>query len=242
MNRVMDLDAHLDEQGEGHLDDFRVADLVLGFLGDDDRAEALAHAARCDECAERIRAHVSAQARMAADRPGAAVLQHPATARRASRVWHWLPAAAALIVATVLVVRLPGPRERAVGSVWLPALVEPQLLRGETPLDPHLAAGMDAYARRDLERAGSELSRARAVGPAEQARRLYLAHARFEQGEREQALELLRAVDFAQLPAGVARDGLGLLVRALRATGHGAEADSLERMRLRAPEWLPVRP
>lgn len=225
-----------------HLDEDRCAELVLGLLAEAERDAAIAHAERCEACARRLRAHVAAQARMIADHPDTRSAAAPRAIRRAPRVAYWLPAAAALAVVSVLLARNLAPPAKAPEARWLPALGEPHLLRGERPGDPHLAAGMKAYAGRDLEAAARELAAARAEGPAEQARRVYLAHAWLELGEPERALPLLRSVNFAELPSAVSREAVGLFARALRATGHAADADSLERLLHRTPEWVPVRP
>ena len=223
---------------QAHLDDDRCAELVLGLLAEPVRDAAIAHAERCEACARMLHAHVSAQARAHADRPGARVQRIP----RLPRIAYWLPAAAALIVVSVLLVRNVVTRSPGTEAHWLPALGEPQLLRGESPPDAHLAAGMQAYAARDLERATRELALARATGPAEQARCLYLAHAWLELGEPERALPLLRDIDHSELPLDLAREAARMLVRTLRATGRASEADSLEAMLRRTPEWVPVRP
>lgn len=219
-----------------HLDEDRCAELVLGLVAGAEREAAIAHAERCEPCAQRLRAHVAAQARMLADQPRAR------TIRRAPRLALWLPAAAALAVVSVLLARGVGPRAPAPEPRWLPSLGEPHLLRGAAPADPRLVAGMKAYADRDLESAARELALARTEGPVEQARRVYLAHAWLELGEPERALPLLRSVNYPELPARFSREAAGLLARALRATGHPAEADSLERLLHRTPEWVPVRP
>lgn len=225
-----------------HLHEDRCAELVLGLVGEAERETAIAHAERCDACARRLRAHVAAQARMLADRPAPLSAVAPRPIHRIPRLRYWLPAAAALAVVSVLLVQRLGPQAPAPETRWLPALGEPQLLRGATPADPHLAAGLEAYAARDLETTARELAAARAEGPAEQARRVYLAHAWLELGEPERALPLLQSVRFLELPGPVSREAVVLLARALRATGHAAEADSLERLLHRTPDWVPVRP
>src|SRR5262245_11244401 len=50
-----------------HLDDARCADLALGLMPASEREAALAHAASCPACEARLRAHVSASERAAAD-------------------------------------------------------------------------------------------------------------------------------------------------------------------------------
>lgn len=223
-----------------HLDEDRCAELVLGLLGHTERDQAIAHAEHCETCALRLREHVAAQVRMYADRPHARVVK--AAFRRIPRMAYWLPAAAALVMVSVLLVRGLGLRENVAESRWLPSPGEPQLLRGEALPDSHFAAGMAAYGARDLRGATRELALARAEGPAEHARRLYLAHAWLELGEPERALPLLRSLDHVQLPSAVSREAVGMLARALRATGHSPEADTLDRMLRRTPEWVPVRP
>lgn len=234
-----------------HLDDDRCAELALSLLSGDDRRDALAHAAACEPCAVRLRSHVAAAVRATADVPAArraaaapARLPAPASrpsGRRARLAWRMLPAAAAIALASLLLPRGTAPPRGGEGP-WLPAPVEALVPRGESPLDPHLAAGFEAYARRDLATVARELGAVRAQGGAEQARRLYLAHAQLARGEHDAALALLRSVAFEELPLAVAREALALLVRALRAAGETAEADSLERRLRETPAWVPVRP
>jgi hypothetical protein len=239
----------MNTEATSHLDDERCADLVLGLLKDTDRRAAVEHAARCLDCAARLRSHVAAAVRAAADEPAAsgAGLREPEAGRvvvlprTARRGWLLLPAAAALVVVSLWLPRAGGPGRSGAGE-WLPPPGEAVLARGEAPLDGHLAAGFAAYARRELAAVERELSAVQAEGGAEQARRLYLAHALLARGEHARALELLRSLDFRELPLGVSRAAAGLLARALRAGGAQAAADSLERRLRETPAWVPVRP
>lgn len=223
-----------------HLDDDRCAEIALSLSPERERVTALAHAARCEACAERLRSHVAASVRARADEPHAQV-RALVPARRPRRSWLLLPAAAALVAASVWLPRAIGPRTTREAS-RLPSPTEALLPRGVAPLDPRLAAGFDAHARGDLEGAVRELSAAKAEGGAEQARRLYLADALLARGEHEQALVLLRSLEFTSLPVRVSREAAALLARALRASGARARADSLERRLRETPEWVPVHP
>lgn len=212
-----------------HLDDTRCADLHLGLLPAGERAAALAHLAACPACESRLRAHVGAAERAAADAPGArarvvtpiAWYRRPATA--------WLAAAAAvLVIAGTIPMLRPAPRVSDAPS-HLPspgAAVGTRAGEGE---DAHLTAGLDAYARHDLAAAERELSAARTTGGAEPLRRVYLADVKLALGDAHAAIALLRGVRWLDVPEPWRHDAIALYARALRRAGEGASADSIER-------------
>ncbi|MEQ1833448.1 MAG: hypothetical protein ABL977_10370 [Candidatus Eisenbacteria bacterium] len=155
----------------------------------------------------------------------------------------FVPVAAAAAAAVVLALwAWPARRAPALATTWLPIPSGDVLWREGQSEDEHLQAGFSAYARHDLARAAREFESARTSEASEQARRLYLGHVRLEQGHTREALTLLRSVDWASLPLAVERDGIALLVRALRANDDKVAADSLERALETSPEWVPVRP
>jgi hypothetical protein len=219
------------------LDDSRCADLVLGLLSPAERERLLAHARSCSVCARRLQSHVSA---FEAARPGPSSRHR--TRARTLPAWAWLPAAAAIVLVSVILWPRPHVAVTTASPHWLPVPAEGVLLREGQAEDPHLAAGFAAYARHDLVSAARELEAARTQDAGEQARRLYLAHVRLLQGRSGESLALLRSLTWSMLPGAVQRDGVALLARALRATGDAAAADSLEHALATTPEWVPVQP
>jgi hypothetical protein len=214
-----------------HVDDLRCADLVLGLMPEGDRATALAHAATCPECEARLRAHAGAAERAAAGRPGAArgvVTPLPNAWYRRPSTAVTLAAAAALVAVSAIPLLRNASRAPAPAND-LPLPGEDVRTREGLAEDPHLTAGMAAYAAHDLARADRELTAARGERGGEQMRRLYLAAVRLERGDARGSIVLLRSLNWLEIPEPWRRDGARLLVRALRATGEGAEADSIER-------------
>ena len=67
-----------------HLDDGRCADLTLRLVPREARERALAHAAGCAACEERLRRHASAAERARADRPRRALIAEG----RERSFWH----------------------------------------------------------------------------------------------------------------------------------------------------------
>lgn len=224
-----------------HLDDAQCADLVLGLLPGAEYHRAVAHARQCTECALRLREHVAAGFRARADRPGAILaLPRPARRRGARFLGGGAAAAAAVLLAVVLWPRAT-PRTPA-AVAWLATPSAGTLIRSGDGADARLEAGFAAYARRDLATAERELSAAHVADGAEQARRLYLAHVKLLHHDTRGALELLRSLDYIDLPAAVEHDAVRLLAQALRAEGEQDPADSLERALARSPEWAPILP
>lgn len=219
------------------LDDSRCADLVLDLVAPAERAQLLAHARACPACARRLRSHLSALARA---RSVPRVLERKVYLLPPA--WAWLPAAAALVVMSVILWPRPHATLPDARAHWLPVPAEGVLLREGQAEDPHLTAGFAAYARHDLVGAARELEAARTQDASEQARRLYLAHVRLLQGRPAESLSLLRSLTWTMLPGAVQRDGVALLARALRASGEIAAADSLEHALATTPEWVPVQP
>jgi len=223
-----------------HVDDARCADLVLGLLSHAERRDAIAHATLCEECALRLREHVAAAVR-AAD--AGAARRGPARIARLRPAWIVPSALAAAAAVLALVVLGPHAARRPAGpEPWLLTSADGVLLREGEAEDPHLARGFAAYARHDLAAARRELEQAQGHDTSEQARRLYLAHVLLMQGEPARALALLQSLDWVQIPVAVRREAARIDARALRATGHAAAADSLEKRLSSTPEWIPVLP
>jgi hypothetical protein len=216
--------------GYAHLSDERCADHVLGLLGPGDAGRDLEHAAACPACEARLRAHAAAHDRARARvREGLA----PPVLRPAVPLWRspgplkWGAAAAfVMIVFAPWLVRRASRDEQP--FAWLPS--GSGTVRRAEGTDPHLAAGLEAYARRDVAAAERELSVARAAGSAESARRVFLASAVLARGDAGRAIELLESVNFDQdVPEPWRGDGLRTLELAWRRAGRVAQADSLAR-------------
>jgi hypothetical protein len=211
-----------------HLDDPFCADLVLGLVPEGERAEALAHAATCPECEQRLRAHVGAAHRASAEVPaGRRAPAAPIRGPWGRSAVTWLAAAAALVAVTAVpllrnVHRAPAP------AGALPSPGEAVSTRAGAPEDPHLSDGLAAYAAHDLATADRELTQAQAIGSAEQLRRVYLADVRLQRGDSRGALALLRSLRWLEVPEPWRRNAAALLAQALRRQGEGASADSID--------------
>lgn len=218
-----------------HLDDSRCADLALGLLAGRERDDAVAHAVVCAECAVRLRHHIATQERWVTE---SGAMSRPGRRR------HW-PAPLAAAAALIAVLTVPRIVMRPAAIAEGPRLVAPAegvLMREGESEDPHLRAGLEAYAAGDLERAELELGTANAAGIADEARRLYLAQVKLLRGDEAAALGLLRGLRWEALPSHVSRDAVALYARVLRASGRPASADSLEQALEHTPEWQPLRP
>ncbi len=213
-----------------HLSDARCADLVLGLLEGNERERALAHARECASCEARLRAHAGAS-----ERGQSEWIEHVANSPAPLRPRFAPPrpmvfaAAAALVAALALplVLRHDTRDERA--PEWLPSAGETVRLRGESAPDEHLTRGLAAYQSRDLETAERELSSARATGPSESLRRLYLGHVLVARGRPAEAAVLLGDVRWYEVPEPWRAEGARTWARVLRTTGDFARADSIER-------------
>ena len=233
--------------GAMHLDDSSCADLVLELLSEPEREAALAHATACPECEARLRAHVAATDRARADwreragtRGRVSALPRARLSPAQSRGW-MLALAAALTVAVALPLILSRNLERGPAH-WLPELGEQVRTRGGETEDPHLTTGLEAYRTHDLSLANRELTLARAEGSSEQLRRLYLANVRDQLGDPRSALDLLRSLQWRNLPEPWRHDGVVLFARVLRASGQAASADSIENALRSLPPGTPYIP
>jgi hypothetical protein len=213
------------EMQSGHLDDARCADLVLGLMPAAERERALAHAATCATCEDMLRAHVGAGERAWADAPGRAATGRvfPLPSRRV-----WVLAAAAALAVVFASPQFLSHGDRASNALLLPLPGAEVRTRDGGAEDPHLTAGLKAYAAHDFATAERELLAARAEGGAESMRRLYLAQVRMARGDARAAVGLLRGIEWRTVPEPWRRDGVTLLAHALRATGADVSADSIE--------------
>ncbi len=221
-----------------HLSESLCADLVLEALTPEARDHALAHARECAACEERLRLHAAVHARAVATgtrrfgKDGSRLRPLPLP----QRPWTWF-AAAAVLVAVLALPRWfsgPGPAPQR----WLPTPDSGIALR-EGESDPHLSAGLAAYARRDLATARKELETAKLTGGSETARRLYLANTLLALDEPEGALTLLQGIDLITVPEPWQEEALWSLQNAYRRTGQELRADSLLRTLQARPTIVP---
>lgn len=210
-----------------HLSDMRCADLVLGLLEPDARAEALDHARNCGACAARLRAHAGAHERAQADR---LTLVDTLPLRTAPPRWGVIIGGLAAAASLTLVFAIPAlrPQHAAPQSASLPMPGDEVLSRDSGTSDPHLAAGLAALRSHDLATARRELETANTSGIADLVRRLYLAQTLEASGDAKAALVQLRAVPLTQLPEPWRTGAVQLYARVLRRTGHATLADSVE--------------
>lgn len=237
-----------------HLDEDRLLDLILGFLGPAEEPACLSHLRECRACEERARALASDRVRFrikvhesrdveetspTPDRgdqgtesraeQGAWRSARGSRWRRPRLVWA-VPITAVAIVILMLVPhadrRVPDRPE----PVWLrdPRWVIVTNRDGLSPeFDPDLRAGFEAYGRRDLSGAVPLLERGRSEGDIESLRRIYLGSALVLSGEPRRALEVLRNLSAEEIPATL-RDETGwTLFVALSRAEETVSADSL---------------
>ena len=228
------------ETQSDHLDDAGCADLVVGLLPQSERARALAHAAGCPRCEAMLRAHVGATERAWFDSPGRASATRRAIPLPSARAW--TIAAAAVLAVVFATPRFLSHGDHAAADMMLPAPGAEVRTREGGLEDPHLAAGLAAYAARDLVIAERELWAARVEGSSETLRRLYLAQVRMARGDARAAAGLLRDLDWRTVPEPWRRDGVSLLARALRAIGADVSADSIEHSLSTLDPALPLVP
>jgi len=213
-----------------HLDDARCADHVLGLLAAAEAERDLAHAAACPACEARLRAHAAAHdLARARERAGLAA---PRRVHRLRVPWWRSPAVLAAAAVLAVAAGVPWLLERSERNerpfAWLPAGAG--VVQRAQGTDPHLVAGLEAYARRDAETAARELAAARASGSAEAARRVFLASAVLRSGDHARAIELLESVNFEfDVPEPWRTEALHTLELAWRRAGRHAQAESLAR-------------
>lgn len=139
-----------------------------------------------------------------------------------------------LTAAAILLV-LVWPQEQGAPNAalrWLPISAAGASVRAsvEAISNQDLAAGLDAYAARDLDRAIRVLQTTEATGQQEAARRIFLANALAWNGEHADAVSILRTVDAWTLPDPWGSEARWTLYVSLRECGQEAAADSLLRV------------
>ncbi len=221
---------------EHHLTDASCADLVLGLTPIAASDALLAHAERCPECETRLRAHAGASIRARAESGALADAaagddavkrgMMPLELRPLRSRPRWqdgaIVAAAAAVLLALVIPRMSPPTRALESSEWLQSPGEMVRTRADGAVDPRLAEGFEAYARRDLPGAVRALRAASAEGAAEQARRLYLGHALLASGESVEALSWLASLDLARLPEPWRSEAEAALAAAWRANGRRA--------------------
>ena len=205
-----------------HLSEDRLIDLAAGLVAGDERRELLAHVASCAACEARFRA-------TCADAERARL---PRDAARVRPRWAWAAAglAAALLAVAVLVPLLRAPAATGPAAYWLPVEAEAIDLRAApTDRDAALfAAAAAAYRAHDPERVVA-LLRGRAIPESQDPLKLLYASALVKTGAHEEARATLDELQIETLPQPFRDRAKWLMVAALRAGSHDAEADALVR-------------
>lgn len=228
----------------------RLLDLVNGLLPSSERSELIDHLRRCAPCGLALREVAASHEKglaifaemLSPARSGPSIHVLAPRQRRRAR---WRTASALLAAAAVLVAVLwgtnarrasqgPSQRSEQMAEVvtWLPE-PEPTVFQRDATrqaADPRIVQGLAAYRDRDARTARRLLSSARATGPLEQVRRIYLGSALLHLGQEDDAFETLRAIELAQVPEPWKSEAQWLLALAHEGTGHTAKADSLYRL------------
>jgi hypothetical protein len=222
-------------EADVHVDDERCIELLSGLLPPPERERLLAHTARCVECEERLRLRGAERVRIEARAPEG---YRSATQRPRFRPWpvpRWAaPAGLAAAACLVVVLVLSRSRSPIPQPAWLPAGDGVVDLRGGGE-DEALAAGIEAYARRDLDAAIDRLRAAKEAGSYEVARGIYLGSALVARGAFDEAADLL-----GRLPLQIAVEPWRSEARwnyyvALSGARRRAAADSMLRALAREP-------
>lgn len=235
---------------DAHLDLHTRLDLLHNLLPPDEKRKALDHLAICPTCEERFRrllAHhevlrsgetpQTAEGLLAWNKGGSTELPtEPVRGfwRRLGDAVVWRPVRYAAVLAgaaVVLLLVLPLQREdrgEDLQLAWLPPVGERITLRDSTLAreDEDLAAGFEAYACHDLERATELLAGIEATGAYDILRRTYLGSALARNGDYEQAASVLQTIDPETLPEDY-DEALWTLYVSLRRLGRHGAADSL---------------
>jgi len=129
------------------------------------------------------------------------------------------------------------PREPV---AWLPAPEANVLTRDslDAAADPRVAEGLAAYRDRDAMASRRLLRSARAAGPLEQVRRIYLGNAELQLDQPRAALETLRGVDLALVPEPWQGEARWSLALAYSRTGRGRAADSRWELLSKRPDEI----
>ena len=200
-----------------HLDDHLCVDLILGLLPEPEAERALAHAAQCATCEERLRRWAEEEEHLATRRQlrwqpdGQPALMRPVPPR--IRIFAWLREAfrqprfqlatgLATVCVILLVVLLPS--REGLQLVPLSPYRATLELRDVAPADTtHLWLGLTAYEAHRFDEAIARLQTAEAsdLDPADEAiRRIFLANALAQSGAYEAVIATLEPVPLALLP------------------------------------------
>lgn len=137
-------------------------------------------------------------------------------------------------IAVVLILLVwPHQKERqALTLYWMPVSSEGSSVRStaKAASNPDLAAGIDAYAARDLDLAITLLQGAQTSGQNETLRKVFLASALAWSGNHADAVSILRTVRAQTLPDPWGSEARWTLYLSLRECGPKATADSLLRV------------
>ncbi len=235
---------------DSHLSDDRLLDLVNRLLPAEERGRELLHLRGCPACVNRLhevagsheRAHDRALAALGlaesmsmTDAPGRAA-PHPlrtrSTRRSAIRTMLAIAAVLALVFLGAYAWRSQRPITENFLMAWLPMPEPSVFLRDSTQvaLDPSLTAGLAAYRNHDAKEARRLLGRARAEGPNEAVRLIYLGSSELEVGDTKAALRTLAQVDLSEVPEPWRGETRWTQAVAHAREGHAAAADSLLRL------------
>lgn len=137
----------------------------------------------------------------------------------------------AVVALSLIVLLLPrgGDKEGSLRADWLLPMANDIRLRevGGIREDTLLANGLQAYERRETERAVELLSRAVAAGSLEVVRKMYLASALVHLGRHGEALPILESLRIERLPEPWSSEVAWTFYLALRAQKQRARADSV---------------
>lgn len=190
-------------QTPDHIDDGRMIDLLNGLVQDDVASVLLAHLKTCADCEQRFvrlaRHHETLRSRpspyLSAD---GRITQRSSSSRGPRR---WTLSAVGLLVAAVAVLavivpRMLPPADSGAGVYWMPTEDDERTIRAREDVSNlrHLAEGVEAYRKHDLDRATDALESiefGRLQQEFESIRRLYLASAYVNEQRYEAAIELL---------------------------------------------------
>jgi hypothetical protein len=237
------------DPGDAHLDLHTRLDLLHDLLPPDEKRKALAHLAICPTCEERFHRRLThheilrtGKVPQTADGPLAwsgRVRQFqekptPGLWRRLRDAVAWPPVRYAGVLAgaaVILLLVLPMQREdrgQDLQLTWLPPVGERITFRDSTLTreDEDVAAGFEAYARRDLGQATELLAGAEVSGAYEILRKTYLGSALAWNGHHEQAVSVLQTIAPEKLPEDY-DEALWALYVSLRRLGRDDAADSL---------------
>lgn len=238
-----------------HLTEDQCLDLLRNLMPEAERETALSHLVVCADCEEFFRERFAEQERLRA----AGELQRkadggltfesiePPVEEERPSLWDsvrrvigsfrrpQVQIASGLVVAAAIVVLLVLPRQPSGPDFaelhWLPGHSEDLLFR--TVLEaagPDFKEALEAYSRRDLNRAIDALERTNVTGILDAIRLIYLGSALTWDGQYEKAVEILTEVSAPAIPDPWGSEARWSLYVALKGSDQVASADSLLRV------------